>query len=252
MSVQTPEELAALRRAGRAVAATLGEVSRRVRPGVSTAELDAVASGVLARHGARSAPSLVYGFPGAICISVDDEAVHGIPGPRRLRAGQVVTLDVTAELDGFYADAAVTVPVGTVAPSLRRLMAAAGAALRRGLRAAVAGAPVNAIGAAVQDEAQRRRCTVLAELSGHGIGRTIHEEPAVPNVYVAGLRAPLHAGTVLTVEPILALGSAELRMGDDGWTVLAADGGPTAHAEHTIVVSGGRPLVLTAAGGPSG
>jgi methionyl aminopeptidase len=127
MSVQTPEELAALRRAGRAVAATLREVSRRVQPGVTTAELDAVAARVLARHGARPAPALLYGFPGAICISVDDEAVHGIPGPRRLRAGELVTLDVTAELDGFYADAAVTVPVGAVAPRVARLAASGGA-----------------------------------------------------------------------------------------------------------------------------
>src|ERR687884_1123349 len=116
MSVETPEELEALRRAGRAVSATLREVARRVRPGVATAELDAVAAQVLARHGARSAPALVYGFPGAICVSVDDETVHGIPGPRRLRAGQLVKLDVTAELGGFYADAAVTVPVRRGAP----------------------------------------------------------------------------------------------------------------------------------------
>src|SRR6185503_6025287 len=116
MSVDTPEELDGLRRAGRAVAATLREVARRVRPGVTTAELDA--------HAARSAPALVYGFPGAICISVDDEAVHGIPGPRRLRAGELVKLDVTAELDGFYADAAISVPVGRVAPRVGRLAAA--------------------------------------------------------------------------------------------------------------------------------
>jgi methionyl aminopeptidase len=248
MSVETPEELAALRRAGRVVAATLREVSRRVRAGVTTAELDAVAARVLARHGARSAPNLVYGFPGAICISVDDEAVHGIPGPRRLRRGQLVTLDVTAELDGFYADAAVTVAVGTPRPALRRLAAAAQAALRRGLDAAVAGAPVNAIGAAVEREAHARDAVVLGELNGHGIGRTIHEEPTVPSVYVPGLDAPLRAGTVLTVEPILALGSDAVRMGDDGWTVLTADGGPVAHAEHTIVVTEGRPLLLTASG----
>src|SRR5215210_3485653 len=124
MSVQTPEELAALRRAGRAVAATLREVTRGVRPGVTTAELDAVAARVLASHGARPAPALLYGFPGAICISVDDEAVHGIPGPRRLRAGELVKLDVTAELDGYYADAAVSMPVGTVAPRVARLAAA--------------------------------------------------------------------------------------------------------------------------------
>jgi methionyl aminopeptidase len=248
MSVETPEELAALRRAGRVVAATLREVSRRVRPGVTTAQLDAVAARVLARHGARPAPSLVYGFPGAICISVDDEAVHGIPGPRRLRSGQLVTLDVTAELDGFFADAAVTVALGSARPALRRLVAAAQAALRRGMGAAVAGAPVNAIGAAVEAEAARRGATVLGELTGHGIGRTIHEEPTVPSVHVAGLDAPLRAGTVLTIEPILSLGGPHVRMGDDGWTVLSADGGPVAHAEHTLVVTDGPPLVLTAAG----
>jgi methionyl aminopeptidase len=248
MSVETPEELAALRRAGRAVAATLREVARRVRPGVTTAELDAVAARVLASHGARPAPALLYGFPGAICISVDDEAVHGIPGPRRLRAGQLVKLDVTAELDGYYADAAVSVPVGAVAPRVARLAAAAQAALRRGLEAARAGAPLNAIGAAVEDEARRRRCAVLGELTGHGIGRAIHEEPTVPNVFVAGLDQPLAEGTVITIEPILALGSAEVRAGDDGWTVLTADGSASAHAEHTLVVSGTRPLVLTAAG----
>jgi methionyl aminopeptidase len=248
MSVETPEELAALRRAGRAVAATLREVARRVRPGVTTAELDAVAARVLARHGARPAPALVYGFPGTICISVDDEAVHGIPGPRRLRAGELVKLDVTAELDGFYADAAISVPVGRVAPRVSRLAAAAQAALRRGLEAARAGAPLNAIGAAVEDEARRRNCAVLGELTGHGIGRSIHEEPTVPSVFVAGLDAPLRDGTVITIEPILALGSDAVRAGDDGWTVLTADGSTSAHAEHTLVVSGGSPLVLTAAG----
>jgi methionyl aminopeptidase len=248
MSVETPEELEGLRRAGRAVAATLREVARRVRPGVTTAELDAVAARVLARHGARPAPALVYGFPGAICISVDDEAVHGVPGRRRLRAGELVKLDVTAELDGFFADAAISVPVGTVAPRVARLAAAAQAALRRGLQAARAGAPVNAIGAAVEDEARRRGCAVLAELTGHGIGRSIHEEPSVPNVFVAAHDAPLREGTVITIEPILALGGSDVRAGHDGWTVLTADGGPSAHAEHTLVVSGARPLVLTAAG----
>jgi methionyl aminopeptidase len=159
-----------------------------------------------------------------------------------------VKLDVTAELDGFYADAAVSVPVGAVAPRVARLAAAAQAALRRGLEAVRAGAPLNAIGAAVEDEARRRRCTVLGELTGHGIGRAIHEEPTVPNVFVAGLDQPLAEGTVITIEPILALGSAEIRAGDDGWTVLTADGSASAHAEHTLVVSGTRPLVLTAAG----
>jgi methionyl aminopeptidase len=248
MSVETPEELAALRRVGRAVAATLRETARRVRPGIATAELDAVAAAVLARHGARPAPALVYGFPGAICISVGEEAVHGIPGSRRLRAGELVTLDVTAELDGFFADAAVTLPVGTVAPRLRRLAAAAQAALRSGMQAARAGAPVNAIGAAVEAEARRRGCAVLPELTGHGIGRTIHEEPAVPNVYVEALDARLGDGAVITIEPILGLGGGDVRVTGDGWTVVTADGSPAAHAEHTIVVSAREPIVLTATG----
>jgi methionyl aminopeptidase len=248
MSVDTPEELAGLRRAGRAVSATLREVARRVRPGVTTAELDAHAAQVFARHGARSAPALVYGFPGTICISVDDEAVHGIPGPRRLRAGQLVKLDVTAELDGFYADAAVSVPVGRVPPKVARMVATARAALRRGLHAAHAGAPLNAIGAAVQEETERRGFAVLGELTGHGIGRSIHEEPTVPNVYVPALDAPLREGTVITIEPIIGFGSREVRSGGDGWTILTADGAPSAHAEHTLVVSAGEPLVLTAAG----
>jgi methionyl aminopeptidase len=248
MSVDTPEELAGLRRVGRVVAATLRDVARRVRPGVTTAVLDAHAARVFAAHGARSAPALVYGFPGTICISVDDEAVHGIPGPRRLRAGELVKLDVTAELDGFYADAAISVPVGRVSPRVARMVATAQAALRRGLGAARAGAPLNAIGAAVQAEAERRGCAVLGELTGHGIGRSIHEEPTVPNVYVPGLDAPLGEGTVITIEPILGLGSHEVRAAGDGWTIVTADGAPSAHAEHTLVVSAGEPLVLTAAG----
>jgi methionyl aminopeptidase len=219
-----------------------------VRPGVTTAELDACAAQVFARHGARSAPALVYGFPGTICISVDDEAVHGIPGRRRLRAGELVKLDVTAELDGYYADAAISVPVGRVSPRVGRLAAAAQAALRRGLHAARAGAPVNAIGAAVQDEAERRGCAVLGEFTGHGIGRSIHEEPTVPSVYVPALDAPLDEGAVITIEPILGLGSGAVRSGGDGWTILTANGAPSAHAEHTLVVSAGEPLVLTAAG----
>jgi methionyl aminopeptidase len=248
MSVDTPEELAGLRRAGRAVSATLREVARRVRPGVTTAELDAHAARVFARHGARSAPALVYGFPGTICISVDDEAVHGIPGPRRLRSGELVKLDVTAELDGFFADAAVSVPVGRVPPRVARMVATTQASLRRGLAAARAGAPVNAIGAAVQTEAERRGCAVLGELTGHGIGRSIHEEPTVPNVYVPALDTPLADGAVITIEPILGLGCNEVRSAGDGWTIVTADGAPSAHAEHTLVVSAGEPLVLTAAG----
>src|SRR3954447_11477161 len=183
MSVDTPEELAGLRRAGRVVSATLREVARRVRPGVTTAELDAHAARVFASYGARSAPALVYGFPGTICISVNDEAVHGIPGPRRLHEGDLVKLDVTAELDGYYADACRTVAVGRPSPQAARLVATAEGALRRGLAVARAGAPVNAIGGAVEEAVVARGAAVCAPLTGHGIGRRIHEPPDVPNVF---------------------------------------------------------------------
>jgi methionyl aminopeptidase len=244
VSIDHPDELTALRAAGRVVAETLRELARRVRPGVTTGELDRVAAGVFARHGARSAPQLAYDFPGTICISVDDECVHGIPGPRRLRDGQLVKLDVTAELDGYYADACRTVAVGRVKPREQRLAAAAQSALRRGLDAARAGANVGAIGAAVQREVERRGFSVCAELTGHGIGRTIHEEPSVPNVAWDG--PELTAGLVITVEPIIAAGAGDVHMAGDGWTVRTDDGSPSAHFEHTIVVTEAAPLLVTA------
>jgi methionyl aminopeptidase len=244
VSIDDPGELAALKAAGRVVAETLRELTRRVRPGVTTGELDRVAAGIFARHGARSGPQLDYDFPGTICISVDDECVHGIPGPRRLREGQLVKLDVTAELDGFYADACRTVPVGRVRPREQRLAAAAQSALKRGLGAAQAGASVGAIGAAVQHEVERRGFSVCAELTGHGIGRRIHEEPSVPNL--AGDGPELTPGLVITVEPIISAGSGHVYMDRDGWTVRTDDGSPSAHAEHTIVVTEHAPVLVTA------
>jgi methionyl aminopeptidase len=246
MSIETEEELEGLRRAGRVVAVVLRELRRRVQPGVTTGELDRLAGRVFARHGARSAPKLVYGAPCEVFISVNDEAVHGVPGPRRLRRGDLVKLDVTAELDGFYADACITVPVGPASPRARRLVAAADTALARGLDAAVAGAPVRAISEAVAGEAAARGVAVLEELGGHGIGRTIHEEPSVPNTPDPLSTARLHEGLVITVEPILGAGGPGIRPGGDGWTIRTADGALAAHTEHTIVVTGGRPLVLTA------
>ncbi len=167
-----------------------------------------------------------------------------MPGRRRLRRGDLVKLDVTAELDGFYADACVTVPVGPIAPRSARLVRAADAALARGMKAAVAGAPVRAISQAVADEAARHGVSPLEELGGHGIGRTIHEEPSVPNT-PSDDPARLHAGLVITIEPILGAGGPGIRLGDDGWTISTADGAVAAHVEHTIVVTDGAPLVLT-------
>ena len=246
MSIESPDELEGLRRAGHVVAVVLRELRRRVAPGVTTAELDALAGRVFRQHGARSAPKLVYGAPCEVFISVNDQAVHGVPGRRRLRRGDLVKIDVTAELDGFMADACVTVPVGPAAPRVRRLIGAADAALERGMAAAVAGARVRDISAAVAGEAAAHGVSVLDGLGGHGIGRTIHEEPSVPNSPDPGDETRLHEGLVITIEPILGAGGPGIREGGDGWTIRTADGAPAAHVEHTIVVTAGRPLVLTA------
>lgn len=245
MSVETEEELAALRAAGRVVAAAIRAMRRAVRPGVSTAELDAVGAREFARAGARSGPQLDYGFPGVTCISVNDEAVHGIPGPRRLREGDLVKLDVTAELDGFYADACVSVPVGGGAARAASLAKTARLALDAALGVASAGTPMNAIGATVSRTVTDRGHAVCADLTGHGIGRRIHEPPNVPNVFVAELDQPLTTGLVMTIEPIISAGSGEVVEAADGWTFRTADHALSAHAEHTIVITTGAPIVLT-------
>lgn len=246
MSIETHEELVGLRRAGRVVARVIRALSAAVAPGTTTAELDAIAGRIMRRAGARSGPRLDYGFPGNVCLSVGDEAVHGIPGARRLKTGELVKLDVTVELDGFYADACRTVVVGDAGGPGRRLIQTAELALAAGIRAASAGAPLNAVGGAVEQTVDARGHAVCRELMGHGIGRRIHEPPNVPNHFVAALDQPLTDGLVLTIEPIVSAGSGAVVEAGDGWTVRSADGAPTAHAEHTLVIRGAEPLVLTA------
>ncbi|HET7043302.1 MAG TPA: type I methionyl aminopeptidase [Gaiellaceae bacterium] len=246
MSIETDADLAGLERAGRVVALALAAMRDAVRPGRSTAELDAVGAAVFRRLGARSAPQLAYGFPGVNCISLNDEAVHGIPSrARTIAAGDLVTLDVTAELDGYVADAATTVEAGSRTAARQRLIRTAAAALGRGLRAARAGCTVSGIGAAVEREVVRRGFAVVPALGGHGVGRSIHEPPWVPNFDDRRHDQPLTDGLVLTVEPIVSAGDGTVYERDDGWTIAAADGALTAHVEHTIVVRQGRPLVLT-------
>jgi methionyl aminopeptidase len=245
MSAETEEELAALRAVGRVVAEAIRAMRVRVRPGVTTAELDDEGARVFRRAGARSGPQLDYGFPGVNCISVNDEAVHGIPGRRRLRAGDLVKLDVTAELDGFYADACLSVPVGRPAAGTAALAKTARIALDDAMRVARAGTPLNAIGAAVEQTVRGRGHAVCTDLTGHGIGRRIHEEPSVPSYYVPQLSQPLTEGLVLTIEPIISTGTGEVVETGDGWTIRTADGTVSAHAEHTIVITAGEPIVLT-------
>ncbi len=239
-------DLDRLRAAGLVVAETLDAMEAAVEPGITTKALDDLAAAVFARHGARSAPQLDYDFPGATCISVNDECVHGIPGPRRIAAGDLVKLDVTVELDGWYADACRTAFAGDPSAEAVALATAARDALERAMAGATAGAPLNAIGATVEQTVGERGFAVCEVLSGHGIGRRIHEPPDVLNYYDPELSEPLVEGQVFTIEPIIAAGGGDVVEMDDGWTVRTADGSLSAHAEHTIAITTGAPLVLTA------
>jgi methionyl aminopeptidase len=245
MSIETPEELEAMRAAGRVVAWSIAAMRAEVRPGVTTGELDEISAQVFTRVGARSGPQLDYGFPGTSCISVNDEAVHGVPGERRLEDGDLVKLDVTAELNGFYADACVSVPVGAVSSSVRHLADASEDALRVALGVARAGVPLNEIGRAVESTVTSHGYSVCMDLAGHGIGRRIHEEPDVLNFHHPEFGQPLTAGLVITIEPIIAAGDGTVDEADDGWTMRTRDGSCSAHTEHTIVITEGVPIILT-------
>jgi methionyl aminopeptidase len=247
MSIESADDWKGLRRAGRVAHLTLEALEASVRPGVSTADLDAVAARVFAAHGARSAPAMLYGFPRTVLISVNDEVVHGIPGPRRLESGDLVKLDVTLEKDGYIADAAArTVIVGPGSDVAQRLAACARAAFTSALAVAKAGNKVNAIGRAVETEVRRHGLTVVRGLTGHGVGRAIHEAPSVPNHYDPWQKDVLTDGLVLTIEPIISAGSERVRQDTDGWTVRTSDGSWSAHYEHTLVVTRDRPVLLTA------
>ncbi|HXC42094.1 MAG TPA: type I methionyl aminopeptidase [Candidatus Dormibacteraeota bacterium] len=247
MSINGPEELAGMRAAGAVVCLMLSAMKSAVRPGVATAELDEVGAGVMRQHGARSAPTLVYGFPGVNCISVNEEAVHGIPGKRALREGDLVKLDVTVEKNGFMADAAVTVPVGEVSEERRRLAECAERAFAKAMLVARAGFRVSEIGRAVEREVRRSGFSVIRDLGGHGIGRTIHEEPRVPNFADPEANQILTEGLVITVEPIIAAGSGRSFVAPDKWTIITSDRSASAHYEHTLVITKGAPMLLTAA-----
>lgn len=246
MSITEPGELEALRAAGAIVRQVLEAMKRQVRPGITTGELDAIGAAVIQENGARSAPATVYNFPGANCISLNEEAVHGVPGARTLQTGDLLKLDVTIEKDGFMADAAETVAVGKVTPEAERLMACARRAFEKAMLVARAGFRVSEIGRAVEREVRRDGFSVIRELGGHGIGRTIHEQPRIPNYPDPEARQVLTEGLVIAVEPIIAAGSGRAILAEDGWTMKTADRRPAAHYEHTIVITKGKPVLLTA------
>lgn len=247
MTVNNERDLEGMKRAGQVVARTLEVLKAAVQPGVTPAELDTLAGRVFTEHGAFSAPRAEYDAPVNVFISVNEDIVHGLPTHRPLAAGDVVCIDVTPNVGGYVADAAVTVAVPPVSPVAVRLMACAEAALAAAMRAARAGRPMNGIGRAIETEVARRGFTLLRELQGHGVGRAIHEKPDVPNFYHPALKKPLHEGLVIAVEPMVSSGrNWRTRTLGDGWTISTVDGGLAAHFEHTIMITKGAPLILTA------
>lgn len=246
MSIKSTTELEKLRVIGKIVRKTLDAMAAAVRPGISTAELDAIALRVLTEDGAEPAPPKVYNFPGCACISVNDEAIHGIPGSRILKEGELVKLDLVAEKEGFFADAAVTVRVGTVSQTADALVRCAESAFKQATKVARVGYRAYDIGRAVEREVRAHGFNVMPDLGGHGVGRTIHEPPSIPNWYDRTCRARLAEGLVIAIEPIITTGSGHGVLLSDRWTVRTADRNLAAHYEHTVVITKGEPIILTA------
>ena len=243
--VKSQQEIAIMRRAGGVVAAILEVLAAKIRPGLVTEELDAITVSELSRHGATASFKGYRGYPAHLCVSINDEVVHGIPGKRVIREGDIVSLDLGAILDGFHGDAAITVGVGRIDDKAQELIEATRGALDAGIAKAVAGAHLGDVSEAIQSFAESRGFSVVREYVGHGIGRDMHEEPQIPNYGVSGRGPLLRRGMTLALEPMVNAGGWRTRVGDDRWTVSTEDGGLSAHFEHTIAITDGGAEVLT-------
>ena len=247
--LKTRAEIAAMRESGRIAAETLRLVGAAVAPGVTTGDLDKMAEEFIRSNGAEPAFK-GYGdkknpFPAALCISVDDEVVHGIPGGRVLREGELVSLDVGVLKNGWYGDHALSYAVGAVSPEKVRLMEVTEESLRRAIAQAVVGNRLHDISAAVESYVNENGFSVVRDLCGHGLGRSLHEEPNVPNYGKRGTGIPLQDGMTIAIEPMVNLGTWQVVVREDGWTVVTRDGKPSAHYEHTVAIVDGRAEILT-------
>ncbi len=244
--IKSEREIATMRQAGRIVAIVLEMLKSKMRTGMKTKELDVITAKELKKRGAEPSFKGYRGFPANMCVSINDAIVHGIPGERVINEGDIVSLDLGAIYDGFQGDAAITVPVGKVNPQAERLVATAQGALEAGIAAACLGARLGSISAAIQDYAESRGYSVVREYTGHGIGRQMHEEPQIPNFGRPDEGPELKKGMTLALEPMVNAGDWRTRLGNDRWVVLTADGSLSAHFEHTITITDGKPEVLTA------
>ena len=243
--IKSSQEIAIMREAGRIVAAVIDVLNREVRPGVTTRELDDVAVREFKKRGAVASFKGYRGYPASICTSVNEEVVHGIPGARVLKAGDIISLDVGAMINGFHADAAVTLGVGKISSDAQVLIDTTKGALEAGIAAARNGARLGDISAAIQSYAESRNFSVVREYVGHGIGRDLHEDPQVPNFGIAGEGILLKKGMTMALEPMLNAGVWRTRVTDNKWTVVTADGKLSAHFEHTIAVADNVPEIMT-------
>ncbi|HXC56943.1 MAG TPA: type I methionyl aminopeptidase [Rhizomicrobium sp.] len=246
MTIGSEDELEKLRHTGRVVAGTMTAMAAALEPGMTTAELDALGRELLARAGARPAPESTYKFPGATCISVSPAIAHGIPGPQVLKAGDLVNIDVSADIDGYYADTGGSFAIPPVAEKTARLCRDGKRALWSGIRVVKSGIPLREIGRAIQSFADKNRYTLIRNLASHGVGAALHEEPGqIPTWYEPNDRRRITEGLVFTIEPFLSTGSHLAVDGDDDWTLFADGGHATVQYEHTMVATRRGAVVLT-------
>ena len=244
--IKSKEEQAKIRQTGHIVAEILAELRNAVRPGITTAELDVLAVAALKRNGAKSSTLGYHGYPASVCTSVNEEIVHGIPGSRALKEGDIITLDFTAHYNGWHADSAITVPVGAVSPEVQRLLKVTEDALYRGIAAARAGNRLHDISRAVQQFVEGAGFSVVRQYGGHGVGRSMHEDPQVLNYIERGQpNMLLKPGMVIAIEPMVNMGAIETEVLDDDWTVVTQDGSYSAHFEHTVAITEGDAEILT-------
>ena len=241
--VKSDEEIATMRKCGKILATILDELRSEVRPGIKTNQLDILMAEESRKRGVIPSFKNYRGFPANLCVSVNNEIVHGIPGERILQEGDIVSLDVGARLDGFHTDAAVTIGVGRISKQAEELIAVTEGSLKSGVAQAVSGAWIGDISSAIQQYAESRGFSVVREYTGHGVGRDLHEEPQIPN-FVTGKGLLLRKGMTLAVEPMVNAGDWHTVLADNQWTVLTADGSLSAHFEHTIAITNGKAEIL--------
>lgn len=246
ISIKTPQELQVLREAGKILSAIIQELKCSLKSGATTREIDSEAQKLIRRHGVLPAFKGYRGFPGCICISVNEQVVHGIPGERRLREGDLVSLDVGIIHKSYYSDTALTVGIGPIEAAAQQLLDVTLEALHRGIEAARVDNHLSDISHAIQQFVEANRFSVVRDFVGHGIGRSLHEEPEIPNFGPPHTGPVLQEGMVLAIEPMVNAGTWQTKILNDGWTVVTQDGKPSAHFEHTVAVMAGGPEILTA------